>query len=106
MAAATDYVLVVNIDGTIEPVTAYYRCRATYHTATGPKQCSAPYIPYAKLKAAVWDTITRGLEKPDVVLAEMRRLKDAQKSPTEDDVALLKREIKRCKEQESRLVRL
>ena len=106
MAAATDYVLVVNIDGTIEPVTAYYRCRATYHTATGPKQCSAPYIPYAKLKAAVWDTITRGLEKPDVVLAEMRRLKEAQKSPTEDDVALLKREIKRCKEQESRLVRL
>ncbi len=84
----------------------YYRCRATYHTATGPKQCSAPYIPYAKLEAAVWDTTARVLEQPDVVLAEMRRLTDTQKSPIEDDVARLKREIKRCKEQESRLVRL
>ena len=84
----------------------YYRCRATYHTATGPKQCSAPYIPYAKLEAAVWDTTTKVLEQPDVILAEMRRLRDTEKSPIEDDVARLKQEIKRCKEQESRLVRL
>ena len=28
MAAATDYVLVVNIDGTIEPVTASYLARS------------------------------------------------------------------------------
>ncbi len=84
----------------------YYRCRATYHTATGPKQCSAPYIPYAKLEAAVWDTTTKVLEQPDVILAEMRRLRDTEKSPIEDDVARLKQEIKRCKEQEARLVRL
>ncbi len=84
----------------------YYRCRATYHTSIGPKQCSAPYIPYAKLEAAVWDTTTRVLEQPDIVLAEMRRLGDTQKSPIEDEVARLKREIKSCKEQESRLITL
>ncbi len=84
----------------------YYRCRATYHTATGPKQCDAPYIPYAKLEAAVWDTTTKVLEQPDVVLAEMRRIRNTEKSPIEDGVARLKQEIKRCKEQESRLVRL
>ena len=84
----------------------YYRCRATYHTATGPKQCDAPYIPYAKLEAAVWETTTRVLEQPDVVLAEMRRLKDDNRNPIEDDVVRLKREIMKCKEQESRLVRL
>ena len=84
----------------------YYRCRATYDTATGPKQCGAPYIPYAKLEAAVWETTTRVLEQPDVVLAEMRRLRDTEKSPIEDDVARQKREIKLCKEQESRLVNL
>ena len=67
----------------------YYRCRATYHTSIGPKQCSAPYIPYAKLEAAVWDTTTRVLEQPDIVLAEMRRLGDTQKSPIEDEVARL-----------------
>ena len=71
----------------------YYRCRATYDTATGPKQCSAPYIPCAKLEAAVWDTTTRVLKQPDVVLAEMRRLRDTEKSPFKDDEARLKREI-------------
>jgi len=84
----------------------YYRCRATYQTATGPKQCSAPYIPYAKLEAAVWDTTTKVLEQPDVVLAEMRRLKDDKRNPIEDEEVRLKREIMKCKERESRLVRL
>ncbi len=84
----------------------YYRCRATYHTATGPKQCDAPYIPYAKLEAAVWETTTRVLEQPDVVLTEMRRLRETEKSPMEENVTRLKREIRRCKEQESRLIRL
>ena len=84
----------------------YYRCRATYHTATGPKQCDAPYIPYAKLEAAVWETTTRVLDHPDVVLTEIRRLKDSQKNPIGDDIARLNKEIKQCKDQESRLVKL
>ena len=83
----------------------YYRCRATYHIATGPKQCDAPYMPYAKLEAAVWETTARVLEQP-AVLTEMRRLKDLQKNPIEDDIARLNREIKKCKDQQSRLVNL
>ncbi len=54
----------------------------------------------------MWDTTTRVLEQPEVVLAEMRRLKDSQKSPIEDDVARLNREIKKCRDQQSRLVNL
>ena len=54
----------------------------------------------------MWGTTARVLKQPDVVLVEMRRLTDAQKGPIDDDVVRLMREIKRHKEQESRLVRL
>ncbi len=54
----------------------------------------------------MWDTTTKVLEQPDVVLAEMRRIRDTEKSPIEDHVTRLNREIKKCRDQQSRLVNL
>jgi site-specific DNA recombinase len=84
----------------------YYRCRAAWATATGPQTCQAKYVNAEKLDHAVWGNVCQVLEEPEVVLTELRRLRDSDEGPINDEIATLKREIRRCKDQEQRLVKL
>ena len=84
----------------------YYRCRGTFPTATTPRYCSASYVRADKLENVVWGTIHSVLEQPEIVLAELRRLRSGQTTPMEEEIANLRREIQRCKDQELRLVKL
>ena len=84
----------------------YYRCRGTYATATAPRYCSARYVRAERLEEAVWGAVHEVLEHPDLVLAEIRRLNDVKATPIEEEIAHLRRQIKGCKNQELRLVKL
>ena len=59
-----------------------------------------------KLEDTVWNTIHDVLERPDVVLAELSRVRQGQDTPIDDEIAHVRREIRRCKDQEQRLVKL
>ena len=59
-----------------------------------------------RLEEAVWNTVREVLEHPDVVLAELRRIKDTEQAPIGEEIVRVEREIRRCKDQERRLVKL
>ncbi len=84
----------------------YYRCRGTFPTAATPRHCDASYVRAGNLEDAVWGTIHDVLEQPEVVLAQLRQLTGDQQTPIEEEIAMLRREIRRCKDQELRLVKL
>lgn len=51
----------------------YYRCGGTNANAEKIQTCNAPQIPADRLETIVWDNIRKTLEKPEVVLAEVKR---------------------------------
>ena len=70
----------------------YYHCRGTMPTSTRKAICNARYIRAEKLETLVWDKVKEILSNPDIVLAELRKQADAEKSNT--DITSLDREIK------------
>ena len=84
----------------------YYRCRAAWPTATRGKRCDAKYIQRDKLNDAVWNTVRQVLEQPEIILAELRRLRAAERSTLADEIERLRRDIRHCIDQEQRLVKL
>lgn len=83
----------------------YYRCRSTWPTATRPKTCNAPYIDADRLEEAVWNTVREILQKPDIVIAEIKRQQD-ESSFIEEEMARVRASIRRLADQERRLIRL
>lgn len=84
----------------------YYRCRSAWATASEPKHCDGHYIRSDALETAVWNVVSRVLENPALVLAELHRQRDGAAEPLEGDFKRLRREISNCKDQQSRLVKL
>ena len=84
----------------------YYRCRGTFPTATAPRYYFAGYIRSDKLEEAVWGTVRDVLEDPTVALVEMRWLRQGEGNPLDEEIARLQKEIRRCHDQELRLVKL
>lgn len=83
----------------------YYRCRATWPTATRPKMCSAPYINADRLDEAVWSAVRQILQEPDIVITEIKRQQD-ESSFIEEEMARVHASIRRLADQERRLIRL
>jgi site-specific DNA recombinase len=70
----------------------YYICRGTYTTASRPKICNARYIKADWLEDAVWDNVKQVLSQPELLLAEIGKRVDAERSQI--DSGTLEREIK------------
>ena len=51
----------------------YYHCRGTYPTATRTKTCNARYIRADQLEDTVWAKAQEILQRPETILAELRR---------------------------------
>lgn len=91
----------------------YYRCRATRSTATNSATCSAHYIRADYLENVVWGKVKEVLEKPELILAELRRhIEDEEESQSQGhssvDKAIekLRRKVHGYDSQEKRLVHL
>ena len=83
----------------------YYRCRATWATAITPKNCDAPYVRAKELEAHVWKAITDILRNPSLVVDEIRR-RQGNASLLDKEIARLKSQTGKLRDQERRLVRL
>lgn len=85
----------------------YYRCRATWPTASKSKTCNALYIRADALENLVWDKVRQVLGNPQVVLAEVRRRKqESGPSPLDSEIARKRRQIEQSKKAEQRLIQL
>jgi site-specific DNA recombinase len=84
----------------------YYRCSATYATAARPKHCSAKYVRGNRLEDAVWNAVQEVLENPSVVLSELRRLQNSEETALGEEMERLRKEIRKCRDQEQRLIKL
>ena len=83
---------------------SYYRCRHAYDKNSG-HECSGRYVQAQGLEDAVWGEIRRVLSSPMLALERAAgRLRSQE--PAQEDIALVRRELKYLDLQERRLVEL
>lgn len=87
----------------------YYRCRGTYPTASREKICNASYIKADWLDGAVWENVKSVLNHPELLLAEMGKITEANNDKLssgtiEQEIRDLNRKLKRYPGQERRLM--
>ena len=82
----------------------YYRCRATFPTATGPATCDARYIRADRLESLTWDMVVTVLQKPEVLFAELRHHLETGEGDLGEEMSRLRRDIADLKKQQRRLL--
>ena len=84
----------------------YYRCRGVAATVKRPAICDARFIPAEELEAEVWGGLVMALRNPDVLVAGLAEHVETGEGELGAEVDRLRREIHRCRGEESRYVRL
>lgn len=84
----------------------YYRCRATFASATRPATCKASHIRADELEALVWDKVTATVIDPDVLIRDLERYLGSGEGDLAEKSAALRREIDDLKGQQRRLIEL
>ena len=87
----------------------YYKCRGTYPTASRDKICDARYIRADWLESVVWEKVKSVLSKPEILLGELSKQTEAEKSQVsagniEQEIRSLTRKMKGYAGQERRLM--
>jgi site-specific DNA recombinase len=87
----------------------YYHCRGTYPTASRKQICNARYIKADWLESVVWEKVKSVLEKPDLLLTEVRNQTEVENQQIsngtlEQEIKTLNRKIKGYDGQERRLM--
>jgi site-specific DNA recombinase len=77
----------------------YYHCRGSHATTNRGKICDARYVPAIPLEDAVWASVLKILERPDLVAAEFHRQAAEQKraaghTSLDHEITNLQRRIK------------
>jgi hypothetical protein len=84
----------------------YYYCRRTRLYATNPDRCEARYVRADRLEQQVIGELTRTLQEPDVVLAELMARQAGGFPELDERIRHLSSQIRASEEQEKRLIRL
>ncbi|RJQ07831.1 MAG: recombinase family protein [Dehalococcoidia bacterium] len=81
----------------------YYRCRHVYARVSG-RQCAGRYVPAGILEAGIWSKIREILTAPEIVLAEQRRV--AQADLDHGGIKRLESQVAELRKREERLIRM
>lgn len=84
----------------------YYYCRQTRLKADDPQRCQGRYVRADDIEESVMRELSKVLERPDVVLAELLKRQDGGSPQLEIQIREIENELKACEDQEKRLIRL
>jgi len=93
--------------------TVYYRCymshrhKAPINEVGEPQPCGGTWVNGRKLEAAVWDTVTDLLQRPELLMREMERLSgpdSTTREALEEELTVVLERLKNLPQEERRLV--
>lgn len=84
----------------------YYACRMTSPQYRPNAKCPAKYVRADELEAKVWEYLSSVVSRPEVVLAELRRRREADTGPLDAELVRVEKELKSLRDQHHRLIRL
>jgi len=84
----------------------YYYCRRTHPDYAFPTRCEAKYVPADKAEETVWHEVLSILQRPDIILAEIKRQRESTNDPTDDELDRVEKEIQSQRDWEYHLLML
>jgi hypothetical protein len=84
----------------------YYYCRQTRLKADDPQRCEARYVRADEIEESVMAELSKVLERPDVVLAELLDRETGGSQQLDVQIRELENELRAGEDQEKRLIRL